>query len=360
MDNIENALPPGATPKDVADDVNIKASEGEFIFPANVVRYIGVSRLEQMVRKATKELEEMEKTSRIGGKIESLSDPNEELEEEDEEEIGDDEVPAFAEGGLVTSPTDPLSSVEWEYQTTPSGFKIRVPKIKGKYVSTNFKTGNGRGSMEKTGLDKDVKDWTVDDFTSFSKSVGTPKGRMGNKVANTLVAAATGPFKSVIDKAVASKEAGAKEALKTMAETGVDQAGNKLSPEDLAKVREAQALTTSPIEDTMAEKVAGAVAGGVQGGLVKTAVKTADALTGSKLSSAVEGIKDSAKKAIRGGIDTTYKERKEEKEKDKKGLVDRPSSNAVTTTTYDRHSNGALNVTGNADYDAEIEDSIGR
>ena len=54
------------------------------------------------------------------------------------------------------------------------------------------------------------------------------------------------------------------------------------------------------------------------------------------------------------------KKRKEEKEKDKKGLVDRPSSNAVTTTTYDRHSNGALNVTGNADYDAEIEDSIGR
>ena len=41
--NLEQALPPGAVPKDVADDVDIKASEGEFIFPAHIVRYLGVS-----------------------------------------------------------------------------------------------------------------------------------------------------------------------------------------------------------------------------------------------------------------------------------------------------------------------------
>ena len=361
--NLEQALPPGAVPKDVADDVDIKASEGEFIFPAHIVRYLGVSKLEGMVKKASAELEKMHQDSRIGGKVEQPPA---------QEEVVSEEVPAFAEGGLVTQTAtpEPVSAIEWEYQTTPSGFKIRVPKISGRYVSSNFNVkqdmgGEGRNAheQERVGLEKDVKDWSVDDFSTYSKSVGTPQGRMGAKVANTLVGAVTGPVKGLIDKAVAKKDLSAKEALDKMATTGVDQAGNPLSQEDLTRVKEAKGLVDRPKEDGIAEKVAGTVAGSVMGGsVVKTAAKAADAATGGHVKGAIDKFKDTVKETIRGGIDTTYGQKKEE---EKKGLVDKPSDRDKSTPSggfgsSDRHNDGTPNVTGNIGQDREIEDSINR
>lgn len=69
-----NEIPVGSNASDVRDDVDVKLSEGEYVVPADVVKYIGVSTLEKMVNKAKEGLEEMSEDGRIGG--EPVADPD--------------------------------------------------------------------------------------------------------------------------------------------------------------------------------------------------------------------------------------------------------------------------------------------
>lgn len=55
-----NKVPVGAMKEEVRDDVPAQLSEGEFVFPADVVRYIGLERLMQMRQAAKKGLMQME------------------------------------------------------------------------------------------------------------------------------------------------------------------------------------------------------------------------------------------------------------------------------------------------------------
>lgn len=55
-----NKVPVGAMKEEVRDDIPAQLSEGEFVFPADVVRYIGLERLMQMRQAAKKGLMQME------------------------------------------------------------------------------------------------------------------------------------------------------------------------------------------------------------------------------------------------------------------------------------------------------------
>lgn len=61
-----NEVPPGGTPEGVRDDIPAKVSEGEFIFPENVVRFYGIDKLEKMIQKANETLAQMEDAGRMG------------------------------------------------------------------------------------------------------------------------------------------------------------------------------------------------------------------------------------------------------------------------------------------------------
>jgi hypothetical protein len=52
--------PPGATPEEVADDIPAYLSTGEYVLPANVVRYIGLKNITGMHQRALSELQQME------------------------------------------------------------------------------------------------------------------------------------------------------------------------------------------------------------------------------------------------------------------------------------------------------------
>ena len=52
--------PPLAKPKEVADDIPALLSEGEYVLPANVVRYLGVERIIKMHRQVLSEIQQME------------------------------------------------------------------------------------------------------------------------------------------------------------------------------------------------------------------------------------------------------------------------------------------------------------
>lgn len=61
-----NEVPPGALQQEVRDDVEARLSEGEFVFPADVVRYIGLEKLMKMRQVAKQGLSQMEDMGQMG------------------------------------------------------------------------------------------------------------------------------------------------------------------------------------------------------------------------------------------------------------------------------------------------------
>jgi len=61
-----NDVPPGSTKEEVRDDIPAQLSEGEFVFPADVVRYIGLENLMRMRQQAKQGLKMMEAMGQMG------------------------------------------------------------------------------------------------------------------------------------------------------------------------------------------------------------------------------------------------------------------------------------------------------
>ena len=55
-----NEVPPGSTKEEVRDDIPARLSEGEFVFPADVVRYLGLDFLMKLRQRAKAGLQKME------------------------------------------------------------------------------------------------------------------------------------------------------------------------------------------------------------------------------------------------------------------------------------------------------------
>ena len=66
-----NDVPSGSLKKEVRDDIPAMVSEGEFIFPADVVRYHGLDKLMQMRQEAKMGLNMMEKMGQLGNSEEA-------------------------------------------------------------------------------------------------------------------------------------------------------------------------------------------------------------------------------------------------------------------------------------------------
>lgn len=62
-----NEVPPGAMPEEVRDDIPAQLSEGEYVIPADVVRYFGVRFFEDLRNEAKMGWMQMEQNGRIGG-----------------------------------------------------------------------------------------------------------------------------------------------------------------------------------------------------------------------------------------------------------------------------------------------------
>ena len=104
-----NDVPVGAMQEEVRDDIPAQLSEGEFVFPADVVRYIGLERL-MMMRQAAKEgLGKMEDMGQMSNADEATEEDTGEFESQIDEIMGElgeeDEDVKMAEGGMVEQPT---------------------------------------------------------------------------------------------------------------------------------------------------------------------------------------------------------------------------------------------------------------
>lgn len=155
-----NEVPPGAMQEEVRDDIDAKLSEGEFVFPADVVRFYGLEKLMMLRDKAKKGLERMNEIGQMGNaeevpdgealfggedemdddafssEIDSIMSEDEGGEEREYAKGGD--VRKYAPGGYVGGEENkqlyrdaPIKGFEMVPMTNDAGQTIYIPFING-------------------------------------------------------------------------------------------------------------------------------------------------------------------------------------------------------------------------------------
>ena len=142
-------VPPGSLREEVADDIPAQLSEGEFVVPADVVRYIGLEKLMAMRDKAKQGLQRMNEMGQMGN-AEEVANPDQTFSEQGDEDFeaeiddimaeeGDDAMPeGFALGGIVTEAD--ATKMDWtknpvvdvRYFKHPDGRVMFITYLNGK------------------------------------------------------------------------------------------------------------------------------------------------------------------------------------------------------------------------------------
>ena len=127
-----NEIPPGSLAEEVRDDIPAQLSEGEYVVPADVVRYYGVKFFENLRTKAKMGLQDMEEGGRIGGEPAAMPDDSsisdEELQQIIQEEMNaaTQQAPMMNMGGVVEKPTMYMAPGGLS-TTTPGGLPTTTP-----------------------------------------------------------------------------------------------------------------------------------------------------------------------------------------------------------------------------------------
>jgi hypothetical protein len=116
-----NDVPSGSLQQEVRDDIPAQLSEGEFVFPADVVRYWGLETLMNMRQEAKAGLKRMEDMGQMGNSEEATL-PDDIPFDLNDLELGDDSL-QLQEGGMVPSNVsfDPRQGLQVN-QMAPSQF----------------------------------------------------------------------------------------------------------------------------------------------------------------------------------------------------------------------------------------------
>lgn len=250
----KNEVPAGATPNEVRDNIDAKVSEGEYIIPANVVRYLGLDKIEKMINQAKKGLDELDAAGRIGG-----SSPDDLPFNPDELQAVDESQQAapvkMAEGGMVqglnpaldpnSNERDPKTGlplwlVNLQGQTPAPAPAAPTPAPTAPAAPATFapaRTGSDPEQRaiinELTGMAQSVDKWTPHEFNNYAKSRNSVEQRLGQGLASMLPLGglAAKMRQGYLEKAVPTQ-------MTKMLETGKDLQGNPLSTEQLTQLKD--------------------------------------------------------------------------------------------------------------------------
>ena len=123
-----NDVPFGSMQEEVRDDIPAQLSEGEFVFPADVVRFIGLNNLMQMRQQAKMGLKEMEAMGQMGNSEEATMPDNLpfDINDLDMEDDMDYNTPQeFNVGGMP----NPQSGVFYQPATAPTTGVYQPPQM---------------------------------------------------------------------------------------------------------------------------------------------------------------------------------------------------------------------------------------
>ena len=116
-----NEVPPGSMAEEVRDDIPAQLSEGEYVVPADVVRFYGVRFFEDLRGQAKEGLMDMERNGRIGGEPVAQTMDNQAGGDLTPEELAElEQLVGMAMGGMVQQPTqstDPYQQQQQMYQS---------------------------------------------------------------------------------------------------------------------------------------------------------------------------------------------------------------------------------------------------
>lgn len=257
-----NKVPPGAAPEEVRDDIPIMASQNEYVIPADVVRYLGLERIEKLVSSAKQKLEELDANGRIGGKQEEDDDlpfAPEELMAKDITPLPVEGPPMMNEGGLVTGwdsvlgqnqeAVDPitglplwLTTMQRQNETTaaqpapppPRPVQQNVPQFVQNAVQP-VDQKDDKPEPVRTGTAQRMNQWSADDFASYVDQRQGVGARLAQGIATLSPLGVIGG--GLVNRARRSTDERAAEAMQGMIETGKNLQGNPLSTAQLDKLR---------------------------------------------------------------------------------------------------------------------------
>ena len=148
-----NEVPPGSLPEEVRDDIDARLSEGEYVVPADVVRYFGVKVFEDMRMEAKIGLSQMDKDGRIGGEpmpAEGGMEGMQDITEEDLASLEQVMATGVADGGLM----DKLATVA-------KSDKLINARMNAKGMSVGYAEG---GAVSALNADPTRVDALIDKF----------------------------------------------------------------------------------------------------------------------------------------------------------------------------------------------------
>ena len=118
-----NDVPSGSTQEEVRDDIPAQLSEGEFVFPADVTRFIGLEKLMQIRDEAKAGLQRMEDMGQMGNSEEATIPDGVPFSMDDlDMEDDDDGTVEMAQGGVINAATGTFVDNTSNITSTPSQF----------------------------------------------------------------------------------------------------------------------------------------------------------------------------------------------------------------------------------------------
>ena len=103
-----NDVPIGSLDQEVRDDVPAMVSEGEFIFPADVVRFIGLDNLMKLRQEAKEGLAKMDRMGQMGNADEATESDTQEFDTDIDDIIGEIEAQSQNVSSKTPSPEPSL------------------------------------------------------------------------------------------------------------------------------------------------------------------------------------------------------------------------------------------------------------
>jgi hypothetical protein len=191
--------PPGATPEEVADDIPAYLSTGEYVLPANVVRYIGLKNITGMHQRALSELQQMEDLDIIENVDENgyVEEDDDEMDYMKPEGVVEIVVAEHHPKGLMAMGFAEGGPVEAMVYVPGVGFVPQIqaatrPSQKKTDEDTRAETREGPSGRGGTDTGKSMSEMSPMEQAAFGGSLSGPLGGAIEAVSKGVVGSALG------------------------------------------------------------------------------------------------------------------------------------------------------------------------
>ena len=172
-----NNVPVGSTQEEVRDDIPAQLSEGEFVFPADVVRFIGLNNLMKLRQEAKEGLGKMDRMGQMGNSEEATEDDTGEFDSDIDSIIEEVE----AEMATQESPKDTIEEPEDTIEEPEdSDLKKKIEEgvtgfAKGGFASGGLEDGEEKKELGQTQIaylkGEDAKKLGLNKYAENKKTV---------------------------------------------------------------------------------------------------------------------------------------------------------------------------------------------